>query len=1547
MKLSPLGRLLSLLLLISFAVIMAVMVQSEPSRGNLSITLIAKDTKLPLADVKLIIYSSVDYKRLVATTDKHGRCRFIRMLPDDYTMNFDVMEGYDAPSEKVTIEPGTEKSYTFTLKPTQPNLSISSPNECFLPDKKLELRINGITAKPKGEMVLYQLQGYLLNQYLKQGQRLSNALTEAAKGSDPSPSPSLKEMRRSPMMLHQRRGSGAVNQRLPIDALAAGVYLIVAKTPDARCSFMITVTRLGLVMKHARNSLVVYCVDLQNGKPLPDVDIEVLDNGSTPSPHLRPIEGSSRSEFVTPDDVPVLASAQSDRDGLFSMKLAPSGDPRRFTVNAFYEDQLAVCTPDSSMDAPRTDPTLRGNVVFDRPVYRPGQRVYYKMYARHVADGRGTSPGSQPVTVRISDPNDMEIWTGTKSLSEWGTLSGDFVLPEWSSAGYYTVEARMRGGSFSGSVVVSEYRKPEMTVALVPQTERAIQGQPLTVKAQVRSFFGTPVAGAVVSLSCIVERQGVYGFVKESRLYPSDNEVINQTRTTDASGDAVFKIDTNISSYFPSDTVPKSDYELRLNANVTQGNQMEFANSSVILAQGAFDLYVNSDRRFCTRSEPITAEITAQTPDGKQQQGISGQAEIILDELTNDGQSQPKLLQTVKWTMDSQGKALINIPTNKPGDIQLRVTAKDSRGRRITSELWLYVVSNDDNLYEPPVDQLEVMLDKQKYLPGDTARVLVKAAASCKYVMATVEGREVSDPRVVEMHNGVGSFTLPVTAEMMPGVVIGAVTVDQQQLTQSSQNLVIDRKQQTMQVTITPKKPVMAPGEMASVVLQTSDSQGQPVQAELCLGAVDEAIYSISEDYTTPMEQVLFPDVYSEVSTTSSFDTYYYSGDSKSDPNRLRQRFRDTAYWNPAVMTDQNGEATVSFRLPDNLTTWRLTARALAYEAQSGQGVGRIEVTKSLITRLDAPRFLVQGDTSRLMAVVQNNSKAAITAKLRVNITGAASLNKHTELSIRAGDVGMMPVEVRAERSGELRMEISATAGTQHDGVLTKLDVIPRAVSEVQGFNLGHGAVDQVTLKPPVGAILPDHALTLRVSPSLAGSLTGGLDYLKHYPYGCVEQTTSSFLPALVSRDLQQKMGLPEDPELKRIGMMGVSRLTSQTSDYTWGWWEFGSKDPWMTAYALYGLMEAYKAGWHFSRQNPTEWGDGLAQLSKEKGFDARETLVAYVLARTSTHRDRARELLDMLPSLKKPLPDASQWAIASLAYLQLGERAKAQQAFDAANKASRRGSTDWSGSRVEELGCMIWAGSELGLPVSQMRPLIDQLAIARKGEGWVSTRDTAFALIGLSRYMMTYDELTGERKATIKLNGKQVFQKSFGQQDIFRPETVLRPEPLRLVDGALKVQVQRKGTVHISGTLKYLNTEMQPESIPGLTITRSIKPVQGRILSGGALKQGQVYRVTIRLVATKTFRNLMVQCPVPAGLEPIDRGKLTSWEWSNWWDTQVTGEREVAMAVSWLDKGTREMSFVMKASTSGRYNALPVVVSDMYEPQVRATTPAEWVTIR
>ena len=111
-------------------------------------------------------------------------------------------------------------------------------------------------------------------------------------------------------------------------------------------------------------------------------------------------------------------------------------------------------------------------------------------------------------------------------------------------------------------------------------------------------------------------------------------------------------------------------------------------------------------------------------------------------------------------------------------------------------------------------------------------------------------------------------------------------------------------------------------------------------------------------------------------------------------------------------------------------------------------------------------------------------------------------------------------------------------------------------------------------------------ARVVRVSlaPSLAGPMLGALDFLTGYPYGCTEQTLSSFLPnLLVTRALEQLKIAPTErlQALDRQVSEGLARLYDyQHEDGGWGWWKTDQNHPFMTAYAVYGLVEAQRAGY-------------------------------------------------------------------------------------------------------------------------------------------------------------------------------------------------------------------------------------------------------------------------------------------------------------------------------------------------------------------------------
>ena len=145
------------------------------------------------------------------------------------------------------------------------------------------------------------------------------------------------------------------------------------------------------------------------------------------------------------------------------------------------------------------------------------------------------------------------------------------------------------------------------------------------------------------------------------------------------------------------------------------------------------------------------------------------------------------------------------------------------------------------------------------------------------------------------------------------------------------------------------------------------------------------------------------------------------------------------------------------------------------------------------------------------------------------------------------------------------------------------------------------------SLDLPKERIEESTSLQLTLSPSLAGAMLDALPYLARYPYGCVEQTMSRFLPAVIVQKTLKDLGLTdkevgqyinnvliprEDPkhpkrqteetlsELNKMTKAGLERLYDfQHSDGGWGWWKKGNSDRFMTAYVVWGLTQAKSAG--------------------------------------------------------------------------------------------------------------------------------------------------------------------------------------------------------------------------------------------------------------------------------------------------------------------------------------------------------------------------------
>src|SRR5690606_19508479 len=111
-----------------------------------------------------------------------------------------------------------------------------------------------------------------------------------------------------------------------------------------------------------------------------------------------------------------------------------------------------------------------------------------------------------------------------------------------------------------------------------------------------------------------------------------------------------------------------------------------------------------------------------------------------------------------------------------------------------------------------------------------------------------------------------------------------------------------------------------------------------------------------------------------------------------SDP-RLREDFRNTAYWEAQLLTDEQGRATFEVPMPDNLTTWRAQVRAVSGDTMVGEGTTELLVTQPLLIRPALPRFLRVGDDAMVRVLVRNGTTQAseVTVSLEpegVEVTG-------------------------------------------------------------------------------------------------------------------------------------------------------------------------------------------------------------------------------------------------------------------------------------------------------------------------------------------------------------------------------------------------------------------------------------------------------------------------------------------------------------------------------------------------------------------------------
>lgn len=680
-----------------------------------------------------------------------------------------------------------------------------------------------------------------------------------------------------------------------------------------------------------------------------------------------------------------------------------------------------------------------------------------------------------------------------------------------------------------------------------------------------------------------------------------------------------------------------------------------------------------------------------------------------------------------------------------------------------------------------------------------------------------------------------------------------------------------------------------------------------------------------------------------------------------------RQTFKDTAYWNSSVHTDTSGRAQVSFKLPDNLTTWTLAAVAANAETQVGQTTSEITVTKDIIVRPILPNILREGDEAVLSALVQNFTTQDQIFDIGLKFdSGEIEEASQSAVQIPAGKMQQFYWKVKPNKEND-KASLIFSAKVKGNN---KLADIVTQVLPVRAFGFAEKRA-QVGEGPKTfdlqfaGDSHKDKSkATLFLSPTIIGALPAAMKYLIDYPYGCVEQTTSRFVPAVIAKmntDLFAEA--LKDKDIDDIIEKGVARLTAlQLGDGGWTWWYQGKSDPFITAYVMEYLLAAKQAGVKVDEDLRSRATSYLKlekyydyNSNQEKTFGRDEQIAkAYALI-LSGEKDKVKKITD----LNNISPDLLAYAV-MVNYLkgdtnqqsnglsQLISMAQTQGdgAFWETGNKLHFGSKD--ASTALAIRAIVLAGGDRNLAAKGVR----FLTRTRQSNYWSNTFATAQVVRALVEFSKTGEEFTPNYTYSVTLDGKQVAQGTVTNSKQSK-EINIAVKDVKQLGSKLEVTKDGEGQIYSTLLIEEFHTDRNAKAVNrGLSIKRQYVNEKG---SEYSLAVGDTVLVQITVGGLKASENYaVIDDELPAGLVPINEsfkneqyGNNRDYYYSSYdvTDREIT-ENGMVMSLYQIAPVDRTYTYKARVISEGTFIVPPVTASLMYAPEISGRSETQTIKI-
>ncbi len=1452
------------------------------------------------------------------------------------------------------------------------------------------------------------------------------------------------------MSLHNVDPASVLGGRTRRGAIAIGVsYNDGRNTRERRLFRVVQVTDLAISAKVSHHGSVVWVTRLSDAAPVRGAKVRVVG-----------LDGLSTAAFRTDKrglvTIPKKAfdpdfGYRNTRDAVIVAEKAGDWCFRR--VGDYIGSWRTGVPMDLSGDEPQY-----GMMFTERGLYRPGDSVRVKAIVRRQVPGGNAIVAGQTLHVELHSPKGDKVAEQAVTTLKFGTFSLRFKLPRSAALGSWSLVTRgLDEGRIGRYFKVAEYRPAEFKVGVESDKPAFIRGDTAHWTVHGDYLFGSPMSHAAARIELThtptwFSPPGSDGFVTDATAFYMDlDDESNQggsLRSKKARLDRKGQASLGMKLSLPAQRGPEL---VTAEAEVTDVSRQSLSGStSAIVHPGRFYIGIRQPKDYFVNAPgQVETGIVALSPTGVRLAGRRVRVALVRRRWTLARQGAGARMHALSRPVDTEvghcdvttragGAAPCTLTFSQGGYYLIHATARDSRGNSIESAESLYGIGAGGPSWGDS-DQLRVdlALDKKEYRVGDTARVLIKSPFPDADALVTVEAASVHYVRRVHVHGATPTVRVPVTAALGPNAFVSVhllrgrthapPTVDAPDVGAPAYRvgyaeLDVDPAAHRLKVRITPSRRNLEPGGNLKVDVVVTNAAGRPEPSEVTLYAVDEGVLSLI-DYKTPDPVPVFTsprplgvatiESRESLATVDLADLAGVLGQEKGNPGGggsdgtpARHDFRQSAYFNPAVLTGADGHAHVSFKLPESLTTYRLMAIVVSKRDRYGFGESRVTTSKRLMARPALPRFLRAGDSIDAGVIVSTKKFGPTKVEVRASVQGLTLSGAATRtVEVGRNDSVEVRFPMRAPHVGGATLRFDVSAEGEHDAVRVKRKVqVPAAMEAVALYGRTNKAASEklgnlARIRRDVGK------LSISLSSTALVGLGSGVDQLVQYPYGCTEQLSSRLMPLLPLRDLAHDFSIKLPSDLDQVVDKTVAKiLQRQHGDGGFGLWPDSPRSlPWVSAYALWTLDQAHRRG-ELVPSGALERGTAyvrryLSLWRDDKLFASTAAFMLDVLAEMgqpdagymSQLYDRRAKLPLFARALLLHAMAISKQKPAMVHELEQNVQNQLRISGDTATVAENVGD-DYAvlmDSPVRTSAMVLRAL----LAVQPHHPLAARLARgllrARHGGTWRSTQETAYALLALDEYRKAQEAAKPDYVARVWLGGKQLMSTAMrGRSASAVGQDVAAS---KLGSGSLLVfDKAGRGSLFYQARLRYAPLSLPSTSLDrGFYVQKTLRRVSPEDLRAalrtipevGTKKfaAGDLVLADLVIVTPSPREYVAIDDPLPAGFEGVDAGLATTASWldvpgsggepgrvscvgctdsaddaiasgraflSSWYRREVRDDR-VVFFVDHMAAGIYHYRYLARATTAGSFVEPPTKAEEMYTPEVFGRTAAMRVEVQ